>query len=262
MEGLDPENMQDLRKVALKLQEQFGCGESEGSRKPVENNAEHDRLESLSKVVNAPVDFELKDLDREHPYLLDCGFTRETVQHFGVGFCSRGLMKNRVVIPLHDAAGNLVGYAGRVIDDKSITDDNPRYRFPSGREKGDIYYDFRKSLFLYNGFAVAEAGKLKEVKVVESFTACFWLHQNGFEDVVALMEASCSPEQAALIVAMTHPYAVVTILSDGDDAGVRCAISVFTEVAPYRKVRWAKLEPGKQPTDYDQAALKRLWTYR
>ena len=54
-------------------------------------------------------------------------------------------------------------------------------------------------------------------------------------------------EQGELIVAVASPESVVTILSDGDDARVRCAASIFTEVAPHRKVGCAKLQEGKQP---------------
>jgi DNA primase len=58
-------------------------------------------------VVNAPLDFELKGLNREHPYLLNRGFSQETIDHFGLGFCSRGMLKDRMAIPLHDHDGNV-----------------------------------------------------------------------------------------------------------------------------------------------------------
>jgi len=45
--------------------------------------------------VNVALDFELRELNREHPYLINRGFTRETIEHFGLGFCSRGLLKNQ-----------------------------------------------------------------------------------------------------------------------------------------------------------------------
>ena len=60
--------------------------------------------------------------------LFRSGFTPETIVRFGLGYCSRGMLKSRVAIPLHDAVGALVGYAGRVADDATITEDNPRYR--------------------------------------------------------------------------------------------------------------------------------------
>ena len=41
-------------------------------------------------------------------------------------------------------AGNLIGFAGRVVDDALVNENNPRYRFPGNREKDgktldDIY---------------------------------------------------------------------------------------------------------------------------
>ena len=38
---------------------------------------------------NAPLDFELKGLDAEHPYLLSRGFTPETIEQFGLGLASQ-----------------------------------------------------------------------------------------------------------------------------------------------------------------------------
>src|SRR6185437_11124162 len=79
----------------------------------------------LATIVNAPLDFELKGLDATHPYLLGRGFTPETIQRFGIGYCSRGLLRTRIAIPLHDAGGTLVGYGGRVVDDTTISEGNP-----------------------------------------------------------------------------------------------------------------------------------------
>jgi DNA primase len=260
MEGLDPANKQDLRRVAIKLQEHFGIvptGDAKSKGIP-DDVPDTEKSTGLPTIVNAPLDFELKNLDPNHPYLLGRGFTSETIAYFGLGFCSKGLMKDRLVIPLRDHKGALVGYAGRVVDDRRITEANPRYRFPSGRERDGVYYDFQKSLFLYNAFAVARDGRLREICIVESFTACWWLFQNGFHSVVAVMGASCSSDQAKLITRLVVPGGLVIILSDGDEAGERCAVSVFTEVAPYRAVRWAKLPDGKQPTDFAATDLEKI----
>jgi len=168
-------------------------------------------------------------------------------------------MKDRIAIPLHDHGGKLVGYAGRVVDETLISDENPRYRFPSGRERDGIYYDFQKGLFLYNGYFLAnDGGNLAEIIVCESFTAVWWLTQWGFPHVVGLMGANCSREQGELIAALTSTDGVVTILTDGDDAGIRCAVSIFTEVAPRRPVKWTKLPSGTQPTDCSKTELGAL----
>ena len=212
----------------------------------------------LPVVVNAPLNFDLKGLDAKHPYLLNRGFTPEIIEHFGLGFCSRGLLKNRIAIPLHDHAGNLIGYAGRVVDDSTIKEDNTRYRFPGTREhKGNIL-EFRKMLFLYNGFRFKTP--LDDLIVVEGFTGVWWLHQNAMPPVVATMEADCSERQMELIVSLVKPQGRVWLVPDGNDAGERCAQSLLLKISPYRFVRWVKLDEDKQPTDLSVQELKKCFT--
>jgi DNA primase len=260
LEGMNPESPQDIRKTALLLDERFPDGQQPGPPSPKANDDQKSTLGSVKTViVNAPLEFTLKNLDFDHPYLPSRGFSREIIEHFGLGFCAKGLMKDRIVIPLLDHDGKLVGYAGRVVDDALIADENPRYRFPSGREKDGVYYDFQKSLFLYNGCQFeSDEPATEELIVCESFTAVWHLMSLGFYGVVSLMGSSCSKEQGDLIAKIVVPNGLVTILADGDDAGQRCAVSIFTEVAPQRKVRWAKLQNGKQPTDCSRVELRAM----
>jgi hypothetical protein len=65
------------------------------------------------------------------------GIDEATALDFGVGFYGRaGLLSGRIVIPIRNAAGEIVAYAGRAIDGNS-----PKYKLPSG---------FRKGLELFN----------------------------------------------------------------------------------------------------------------
>ena len=139
MEGLDLFKGKDVRKAALLLQEKLGLKES-----PLAiGNNRHSKPEvlpplpknKLPVIVNAPLDFELKNLDAEHPYLLNRGFTPVTIQEFGLGYCNKGMLKERIAIPIHDPAGMLVGYAGRVVDDRAISENNPKYKLPAARAK-------------------------------------------------------------------------------------------------------------------------------
>jgi DNA primase len=254
MEKINLEDGAAFREVALDLQRQF-CASSDSDKpergKPVREKTNPDRESRVTVVINAPLDFELKDLDREHPYLLNRGFTPRTIDHFGLGFCSRGLFKDRVVIPLHDHKGRLVGYAGRVVDDTLIDENTPRYRFPSSRERHSKVFEFRKTRFLYNGFRIT--APVDDILVVEGFTSVWWLNQNGFPNVVATMGADCSERQAELIVSLLNPAARVWIVPDGDSAGERLAQSSLLLLSPHRLVRWIKLEKDKQPTDYPAA---------
>ena len=259
MEKADPKDGAALHKVAAELQKRF-CPEigdvaSAETKKAVAKKPEKtEPKDDLPVVVNPPLGFELKDLDAEHPYLLGRGFTPETIRRFGLGFCLRGLLKDRVAIPLHDVAGTLVGYAGRVVDDAAITEDNPRYRFPGARERDGTVYEFRKTLFLYNGFRLK--APVDDLIVVEGFTGVWWLHQNGLPTVVATMGVDCSEKQAELIVSLVKPKGRVWIAPDGDKAGERHAQTLLSLISPHRFVRWVKLDEGRQPTDLLGEKLK------
>lgn len=274
MENLDPTDSDEFRQAALCLQTRYLVGDgatrptsarvSGQGKKPmaavaeVEAEAETPAApeDTRPRVVNAPLPFELKGLDPSHAYLSDRRLTAETIRHFAIGFSDRGLMKGRVAIPLHDADGVLVGYAGRLVDDDAISDEQPKYRLPGDREKEGTVYEFRKSEFLFNGHRLLET--VDDLVVVEGFFGAMWLHQCGFPNVVALMGASMSKRQASIILDILSVDGMLWVMSDGDDAGVRCAHAVFDAIGPERAVRWARLDAGKQPEDLEPDELRAL----
>jgi len=75
-----------------------------------------------------------------------------------------GLLRGRIVIPIHNASGELIAYAGPAIDGQE-----PKYRFPAG---------FRKSLVLFNLHrAIATNGKT--MIAVEGFFDTIAVHQRS-----------------------------------------------------------------------------------
>ena len=259
MERANLEDGTAFRQVALRLQERFCPPELlPANVKLMVHNAfvPPEPNQNLVRVINPALDFELKGLEGQHPYLKERGLTQETTSYFGLGFCARGLLKGRVVIPLHDQKGRLIGYAGRVVDDTTISEENPRYRLPSKRSRGAQVIEFRKSVFLYNGFRMG--GNLDLLIIVESFTGVWWLHQNGKRQVVATMGADCSERQAGIIISLMKPSGRVLIMPDGDEAGDRFAGSLLRLLSPHRFVRWVKLREGTQPTDVPSAQLETL----
>jgi len=262
MEKVDPHDGKALREVAMKLQEHF-CPELPLT--PAEKQVPVAKSESttptepdLPCVINATLDFELKGLDYSHPYLLGRGFTKSTIEQFGVGYTSRGFLKGRIAIPLHDQAGGLIGYAGRIVDDAIIDEENPKYRLPTRRERSGVIHEFRKTMFLYNGFRMTEP--LDELIVVEGFPSVWWLTQCGFPHVVSTMGADCSDHQAEMVVSLVKPSGRVWIMPDGDESGLRCATALLLKVSPHRLVRWAKLPVGNQPTDLTAELLQNSFT--
>jgi DNA primase len=262
MERMNPENPADIRKTALFLDGRFPSKKSAAdklgnkmSEAPIPSRMESGSTTGKEVVVNAPLEFELKHLDYDHPYLPSRGFSAETIKHFGLGFCSRGIMKDRVVIPLHDRAGQLIGYAGRVIDDALIGDDNPRYLFPSMRNRQGVQFEFHKSEFLYNAQHIY--APVADLIVVEGFASTWWLWQNGFQNAVAVMGSACSEEQANIIVNLVIPNGRVWVFSDNNRAGWRCAETILFRVAANRfaKCIWSK---KVQPTDCAPEELKTI----
>lgn len=262
MEGVDPADSKKFCEVSRKMQKLFCSAEAN----PPQNKtppaktvpAKEPPAQTVLTAVNTPLDFELKGLNQEHPYLTGRGFLPQTIKRFGTGFASRGLFKGRVAIPLHDRNGKLIGYAGRVIDDNAISADNPKYRFPADREHNGIRTEFRKTLFVYNGFRIQEP--VDNLIVVAGFTSVWWLDQCEMPDVVATMGFDCSDEQAELITAYTKPSGRIWILPDGNADGERLAASLLAELAPHRFVRWIKLDANKQPTDLSANQLKSCFT--
>jgi DNA primase len=128
-----------------------------------------------------PLGFVLRGIDSAHPYLNARGIDTCTAAEFGVGFyAGPGLFHRRLVIPIRDERGELVGYCGRALDGSE-----PRYLFPSRFPKSEMLFN------LHRAVAVGEPS----VVVVEGFFDCLKVHQAGIRSVVALMGTALYPSR-------------------------------------------------------------------
>lgn len=229
-----------IRDAALKLQEWF-VGDGAKSALPVP--AERPADEAQGDGVNNPLPFALKNVDNSHPWLEARGITKETASLFGVGFFGgKGLMSGRVVIPIHNAMGELVAYAGRAIDDET----EPRYKLPAG---------FNKTRELYNLHRAVTTDGSRGVVIVEGFFDVMKVHQAGFRSVVGLMGSSLSDTQAELI-ARNFQRAIVML--DGDEAGNKARAAIVGRLALDVDVRIARVPKGHQPDDLSGDELGRV----
>lgn len=248
MEQLNPDDPTQLRKVALELARTFGVQ----AASPPYKETTRGLTESLEDVVNHPLGFELKNLDLDHPYLRSLGLEPSTIEYFGIGAAKRGLMKDRIAIPIHSLSGELIAYAGRLINDELVRPDCPKYLFPNDRDNNGKRYVFRKSEALYNGHRVKALSR-RGVIIVQNFSDVWWLHQCGIQNVVAVMGASMSERQARMLVDLGISFAV--ILSDGN-TGAKMAKSTLEHLSPNLWVRWECLDEDLQPTDVDPDRLR------
>jgi DNA primase len=190
---------------------------------------------------NPRLPFVLRPVDCQHAYLRQRGIDRQTAEYFQVGFYSgRGMMQGRIVIPIHNREGQLVGYAGRVIDRSE-----PRYRFPRG---------FHKAVVLFNLHRALRSGS-PEAIVVEGFFDCLRVHQAGFPQVVAFMGSWLSQAQQEGLVA--HFQKLVVML-DGDQAGRQATQQIIRRLGSKIPLRWAVVPTAQQPDQLPVAEIRRL----
>jgi len=194
--------------------------------------------------TNLPLDRPLKDLNGDHPYLVTRGLTIPTIKTFGIGFCTRGLMRGRIAIPIHDDQGALVAYAGRAVE-AAVADAKGKYRLPEG---------FKKSLVLYNLHRAKEHSS-QGLVVVEGFFDCFKVHQAGHANVVALMGSTLSEAQEQLL--LTHCDRLA-LMFDGDDAGAKCLREFYGRLRRRLHLREIHLEPGEQPDRLSEDRIREL----
>jgi DNA primase len=204
-------------------------------------------VEAEAVTENKPLKFRLEKLEREHPYLKERGITLETVVEFGAGFCAKGMMADRIAIPIHNRDGEVVAYAGRFPGEPS--GDQPKYKLPQG---------FRKSLELFNIDRALQQSDEQPLIIVEGFFDCMKLHQLGYRKVVALMGSTLSGAQEELLRNHAKSWNHVIVMLDEDGAGragredLACRLSKFCFV----KVHVFDKE-DTQPEDLSPEELER-----
>ncbi len=247
MEGVD------IRQAGILIQKWFGivCQEDRKlakEKEEVERPKRKEQEAESEEAANPPLTFELKTLDSKHAYLKERGLKKETIKEFGLGYCKRGLMKRRAVIPIHNEKGELIAYAGRYPGDP-----------PEGESKYKLPPKFQKSLVVFNLNRVKDMAEDKGLILVEDFFDVFNLWQAGCKNVVALMGASMSDEQERLIVEAVGEKSRVVLMFDSSEAGKSCSQDALARLAPQVYVKLIKLgEEGLQPDTLSKEKIKKL----
>lgn len=144
--------------------------------------------------------------------LVRAGFTKEVLQRYEIGFDRQ---RRRIIFPLRDHLGNLVGLSGR-----TVIDDYPRYKIYK-QELEEVYphYELHKGRIVWglNKFYEASFTSMVDpVVICEGFKAAMWVAQSGYPNVVALLGKSLSLEQQTLLTRVSNR---LVLFLDNDDAG-------------------------------------------
>ena len=144
--------------------------------------------------------------------------------------------RNRVMFPIIDVRGNVIGFGGRVLDNST-----PKYLNTSET----IIFNKRKNLF---GLNLAKKSKQGFMILVEGNIDVITLHQYGFDCAVASLGTSLTEEHAALLSRYTEQ---VVLTYDGDEAGQRAAkraIPMLEKVGI--RVKVLKMRDAKDPDEF------------
>lgn len=128
----------------------------------------------------------------------------------------RDRFRGRLIFPIHDAGGDVIGFGGRVLPGLDYGDfDPPKYLNSS---ETPLY---RKSRVLYGLYhARSEIARTEAVLVCEGYTDVMALHQAGFTHAVATCGTAVGAEHLRLV---SRSARQVVLAFDGDAAGVKAA---------------------------------------
>lgn len=204
-------------------------------------------------------------------YVKSRGLTKETVQHFELGFAkndavglcktaqaarytpqqlkdvglcvltsygARDYFRGRLMFPIINQRGETVGFGGRILGEGE-----PKYL------NSPETVLFSKSHVLYGlnfaGPAIRKAGRAVLLEGYMDVIAC---HQAGFENTVAPLGTSLTPEHARLLKRYADN---VIVLFDPDAAGIKAALRgalILIEQGLFVSV--ASLSDGLDPDEY------------
>lgn len=236
------------------LAQKYGI-EIEEDYVPSESKEQKDDRESLFIVLNYAKNYFTENLFESEEgqsiglsYFKERGYTDKTIRDFGLGYAldswdafyknatqkqysidllnKAGLIiqkeedkkvfdrfRGRVIFPIHNQSGKAIGFGARIL---KVDKKAPKYL---NSPETEVY---NKSKVLYGFYQSKNEIRNKDFcYLVEGYTDVITLHQAGIQNVVASSGTALTPDQIKLIKRFTQN---ITVLYDGDDAGVRASM--------------------------------------
>ena len=206
-------------------------------------------------------------------YLQRRGLSKRTLTNFGLGFAPNGWdslitelsaqgydkrdlldaglavsnkdgriydrFRNRVIFPIIDVRGNVIGFGGRVMDDST-----PKYL----NSPDTPVYNKSRNVFALN---IAKTSKAGRVILTEGYMDTISLHQAGFDSAVASLGTALTEEHGQLL---SRYFKEAVIAYDGDGAGVKAAqraIPILEKAG--LKVKVLRVAGAKDPDEFIKA---------
>lgn len=202
-------------------------------------------------ITEFEIGLSLNKIDVLTKLLLDKGNSLEELNLIDLSNTNHDAFINRVMFPLHNKDGKVIGFSGRIYDNSDLnkyqnTKETPIFK------KGENLFNYHR--------AKDEIRKKKFVIVMEGFMAVIRAHTIGVNNCIATMGTALTHEQATLIKKLSN---TVYLCYDGDDAGFKATLvsgEEFTKlgcnvlVIPLSD----KLDPDDYIIKYGDEAFKNL----
>ena len=147
--------------------------------------------------------------------------------------------RNRLMFPVIDVRGSVIGFSGRILGDGE-----PKYL----NSPDTLVYSKSNSLFAMN---LAKKSKSGYILLAEGNIDVVSLHQAGFDSAVASLGTSLTAEQARLMARYTNQ---VVIAYDNDGAGKKAAQRAISILQPLDiKVKVLQIPGAKDPDEFIQS---------
>jgi 5S rRNA maturation endonuclease (ribonuclease M5) len=178
------------------------------------------------------------------------------INFFEIGFAPEGIdepyrakrkdFAGRIVFPVRDADGNLVGWSGRLAtDDEALIKTHNKWMHKLDFDKGFVLYNFNN--------AKEHIRQSKELIILEGPWDVARLWSYGIHNVVAVMGSSLTPEQLSLAIT----YAIkIKVFLDPDGAGKTGARRICDQIKRYVDTYTITAPAGKDP---DELTHEEAW---
>lgn len=179
-------------------------------------------INNLKKCTKEQSTIDLSDISKYkimlHEYLQNEGFDNETRRYFDLRYCDIGRFRHRVIIPIDNKLGNIIGLSGRsVFDFRTLEKEHiPKYLFTTNFKKEETLYNISRA-DVYSDYMI----------VVEGYKSVWRLHSWGYDNAVAVMGATLSNTQKRLLIDFDLP---ILVAGDNDSAGEKLSRIVQKEL--------------------------------
>lgn len=149
--------------------------------------------------------------------------------------------RNRIMFPLYDLFGNIVGYNGRIYNSDNINDS----KYINSREtaifkKGELLFNYHR--------AKTECRNYKFVIIVEGQIDAIRCYQAGYKNVVASLGTAITGNHAMLLRKLSNN---IVLCFDGDKAGEKATNSAIEELAKLGiEPKIVRLPDNMDPDEY------------